>query len=80
MTQTPELNIVPLVPRLTLSGFSDKGVMITLGTVPLFDPTERETTISSILESIETCAKEETMCRVGNVSFYPSAFDFFMVN
>jgi hypothetical protein len=77
---TTELNVVPLVPRLTLVGFSDKGAMITLGTLPLDNPEERETTISSILESIETCAKEETMCRVGNVSFYPSAFDFFMVN
>ena len=67
-------------PTLALSGFSDKGAMIHLGTLPLVDPSAREQTIMSLLDYIDECWKGESMCRLGAVSFNPAAFDFFRVD
>lgn len=66
-------------PKLTLVGFSDKGAFVTIGSVPLEDPTTRYTMIDEILGHVESCAASDTMCRIGNTTFFPTAFDFFMV-
>jgi hypothetical protein len=77
-----DLSVVQELPTpiLTLSGFSDKGAMIHLGTLSLIDPSTRENTIMSLLDYIDECWKGESMCRLGAISFNPAAFDFFRVD
>lgn len=74
-----ELTSVFPTPKLTLMGFSDKGAFVTLGTLPLPDPSAREEIIEATFEYIRACQKEESMCKIGGFLFYPTAFDFFTV-
>lgn len=71
--------VVPFAATLNLVGFSDKGTFINLGYLPLPDPTERYSITEALFEEIERCSKAEQMCKIGNISFYPQAFDFFTV-
>ena len=47
-------------PKLTLVGFSDKGAFVTIGSVPLEDPSTRYTMIDEILGHVESCAASDT--------------------
>lgn len=66
-------------PTITLLGFSDKGAYISIGELPLVDPSARQEIIDATFDYVLQCQKEETMCRIGDFLFYPTAFDFFTV-